>query len=103
MSNNFSRPCQLQHVVSFTDFKLPQRSNPNEWQLAEKVIKLLESVQWITKDLSARRSVISEVIPFLETLKTEVEEESSSDTQEKFRGVLSTKEELRIGVSSVTM
>ena len=77
-----------------TDFELPERLNSNEWQLAEKVIKLLEPMQRITKELSARRAVISEVIPFLEILKSELEEDSSSDTQEKFRGVLSTKEEL---------
>ena len=33
------------------------------------------------------------MIPFLEILKTELGEESS-DTQEKFRGILSTKDEL---------
>ena len=43
--------------------------------------------------MSARGAVISEVIPFLEILKTELGEESS-DTQEKFRGILSTKDEL---------
>ena len=50
-------------------------------------------MQQITKELSARGAVISEVIPFLEILKTEPEEKSSN-TQEKFRGVLSTKDEL---------
>ena len=76
-----------------TDFELPERLNTNEWQLAEKVVKLLEPMQRITKELSARKAVISEVIPFLEILKTELEEESD-DAQEKFRGILSTKEEL---------
>ena len=76
-----------------TDFELPEKLNSNEWQLAEKVVKLLEPVQRITKELSARRAVISEVIPFIEILKAELNEESG-DTQEKFRGILSTKEEL---------
>lgn len=66
-----------------SDFELPDRLGSNEWQLAEKVVNLLEPMQWI----------IPEVIPFLEILKTELGEESS-DTQEKFRGVLSTKDEL---------
>ena len=76
-----------------SDFELPDRLNSNEWQLAEKVVKLLEPMQRITKELSARGTVISEVIPFLEILKTKLGEESS-DTQEKFRGILSTKDEL---------
>ena len=76
-----------------TDFELPEKLNSNEWQLAEKVVKLLEPMQRITKELSAKRAVISEVIPFLENLKSELNEESG-DTQEKFRGILSTKEEL---------
>jgi len=75
-----------------TDFELPERLNINEWQLAEKVVKLFEPMQRITKELSARKAVISEVIPFSEILKTELE--VSDDTQEKFRGVLSSKEEL---------
>ena len=50
-------------------------------------------MQQITKELSAMGAVISEVISFLEILKTELGEEPS-DTQEKFRGVLSTKDEL---------
>jgi len=79
---------QRREIILYdTDFELPERFNINEWQLAE-----IEPMQWITKELSARRSVISEVIPFLGILKTDLEE--SDDTQEKFRGVLSTKEEL---------
>jgi len=61
--------------------------------MEEKVVKLLEPMQRMTKELSARKAVISEVIPFLEILKTELEEESD-DTQERFKGVLSTKEKL---------
>jgi len=38
-----------------TDFELPERLNPNEWLLAEKVIKLPEPMQRITKELNARR------------------------------------------------
>ena len=76
-----------------SDFELPDRLGSNEWQLAEKVVNLLEPMQRITKELSARGAVISEVIPFLEILKTKLGEESS-DTQEKFKGVLSTKDEL---------
>ena len=56
-------------------------------------------MQRITKELSARGAVISEVILFLEILKTELEEESS-DTQEKFRGILSTKDELLESLNS---
>ena len=56
-------------------------------------------MQRITKELSARGAVISEVIPFLEILKTELGEEST-DTQEKFRGILSTKDELLESLNS---
>ena len=76
-----------------SDFELPDRLSSNEWQLAEKLVSLLEPMQQITKELSARGAVISEAIPFLEILKTELGEESN-DTQEKFRGILSTKDEL---------
>ena len=82
-----------------SDFELPDRLSSNEWQLAEKVVSLLEPMQRITKELSARGAVISEVIPFLEILKTELGEESS-DTQEKFRGILSTKDELLESLNS---
>ena len=71
-----------------SDFELPDRLSSNDWQLAEKVVSLLEPMQRITKELSARGVVISEVMPFLEILKTELGKESS-DTQEKFRGILS--------------
>ena len=89
------RLVEQRRAISFydTDFELPEKLNSNEWQLAEKVVKLLEPMQRITKELSAKRAVISEVIPFLEILKSELNEESG-DTQKKFRGILSTKEEL---------
>ena len=82
-----------------SDFELPDRLSSNEWQLAEKLVSLLEPMQRITKELSARGAVISEVIPFLEILKTELGEEST-DTQEKFRGILSTKDELLESLNS---
>ena len=93
--NLLDRLVEQRRAISLydSDFELPDRLNSNEWQLAEKVVKLLEPMQRITKELSARGAVISEVIPFLEILKTELGKESS-DTQEKFRGVLSTKDEL---------
>ena len=82
-----------------SDFELPDRLSSNVWQLAEKIVSLFEPMQRITKELSARGAVISEVIPFSEILKTELGEESS-DTQEKFRGILSTKDELLESLNS---
>ena len=58
-------------------------------------------MQRITKELSVKGAVISEVIPFLEILKIELGEESwTNDTQEKFRGVLFTKDELLESLNS---
>ena len=56
-------------------------------------------MQRTTKELSPRGAVISEVTPFLEILKTELGGESS-DTQEKFKGILSTKDELLESLNS---
>ena len=67
-----------------TDFELPEKLNSNQWQLAEKAVKLLEPMQRITKELSARRAVISEVIPSLEILKTELNEESGGRSLEAY-------------------
>ena len=60
------------------------------------MVSLLEPMHRITKKLSAKRAV---VIPFLEILKTELGEESS-DTQEKFKSILSTKDELLESLNS---
>ena len=37
-----------------TDFELPDRLCSNEWQLATKIVKLLEPMQRITKEFSAK-------------------------------------------------
>ena len=79
-----------------TDFELPDRLNSNEWQLAEKIVKLLEPMQHITKEFSAKGAMVSQVIPFLEILKMELDSNQSSEpeTTDKFRGILTTKDEM---------
>ena len=37
-----------------TDFELPNCLNFNEWQLAEKIVKLFEPMQRVTKEFSAK-------------------------------------------------
>ena len=47
-----------------TDYGLPEQLSANEWQQAEKIVKLLEPVQRVTKELSAKEASISQVIFF---------------------------------------
>ena len=80
-------------ILYNTDFQLPDRLCSNEWQLAEKVVNLLEPMQCITKEFSAKGAMVSQVIPFLEILKMELES-SEPETTDKFRGILTTKDEM---------
>ena len=70
-----------------TDFGLPEQLNSNEWQQAEKIVKLLEPVQRVTKELSGKDAMLSQVIPFIEILKMEMGSTGDDD-----RGIISTKE-----------
>ena len=76
-----------------TDFELPDRLHSNEWHLAERVVALLEPMQRITKEFSAKGAMVSQVIPFLKILKMELDS-SEPETTDKFRGILTTKEEM---------
>ena len=71
------------------DFGLIEQLNSNEWQQAEKIVKLLEPVQRVTKELSAKEAMLSQVIPFIEILKMELDSTGDDD-----RGIISTKEEM---------
>ena len=55
------RLVEQQRVISLydTDFELPDRLCSNEWQLAKKIVKLLEPMQRITKEFSARGAMVS--------------------------------------------
>ena len=70
-----------------TDFGLPEQLNSNEWQQAEKIVKLLEPVQRVTKELSGKDAMLSQVIPFIEILKMEMGSTGDDD-----RGIISNKE-----------
>ena len=82
---------ELHRAISLYDgnFGLPDKFNSNEWQQADKIIKLLEPVQRVTKELSAKEAMLSQVIPFIEILKMEL---GSTDVDD--RGIISTKEEM---------
>ena len=54
-----------------------------------KIVKLLELVQRVTKELSAKVASISQVIPFLETLQIELSTPTESDS-----GIKTTQEEM---------
>ena len=58
------RLVEQRRAISLYDSDFELSDSSNEWQLAEKVVSLLEPMQRITKELSARGAVISEVIPF---------------------------------------
>ena len=62
------------------DYGLPEELSANEWQQAEKIVKLLEPVQHVTKELSVKEASISQVIPFLETLQIELSTPRESDS-----------------------
>ena len=98
------RLVEQQRAISLydTDFELPDRLNSNEWQLAEKIVKLLEPMQRITKEFSAKGAMVSRVIPFLEILKMELDSNQSSkpETTDKFRGILTTKDEMLSSLDS---
>ena len=53
-------------------------------------------MQRITKEFSAKGAIVSQVIPFLEILKMELDSNQSSEpeTTDKFRGILTTKDEM---------
>ena len=53
-------------------------------------------MQHITKEFSAKGPMVSQVIPLLEILKMELDSNHSSepDTTDKFRGILTTKDEM---------
>ena len=86
-----SRMVQQHRAISLydADFGLPEQLNSNEWQQAEKIVKLLEPVQRVTKELSAKEAMLSQVIPFIEILKMELGSTGDDD-----RGIISTKEEM---------
>ena len=71
------------------DHGLPEKLSANEWQQADKVVKLLEPFQRVTKELSANDASISQVIPFIETLKEELSSSKDSDL-----GIKTTKQEM---------
>ncbi|XP_065323365.1 zinc finger BED domain-containing protein 4-like [Gordionus sp. m RMFG-2023] len=65
--------------------------NPNlgnlslyEWELAERVIDVLEPIQRVTKEISTESCSISNVIPFVEILKSELTINGDTD-REKLR------------------
>ena len=66
-----------------TDFGLPEQLNSNGWQQAEKIVKLLEPVQSVTKELSGKDVMLSQVIPFIEILKMEMGSTGDDDRSEE--------------------
>ena len=50
-------------------------------------------MQRITKEFGAKGAMVSQVIPFLEILKMELDS-SEPETTDKFRGFLTTKDEM---------
>ena len=85
-----------------TDFEFPDRLNSNEWQLSDKIVKLLEPMQRITKEFSAKGATVSQVIPILEILKMELNSNhsSESETTNKFKGIITTKDEMLSSLDS---
>ena len=59
-------------------------------------------MQRITKEFSAKGAMVSQVISFLEILKMELDSNHSSepDTTDKFRGILTTKDEMLSSLDS---
>ena len=59
-------------------------------------------MQRITKEFSAKGAMVSQVIPFLEILKMELDSSQSSDpeTTDQFRGILTTKDEMLTSLDS---
>ena len=55
-------------------------------------VKLLEPMQCVTKEFSAKGAMVSQVIPFLDVLKMKLDWNHSSepDTTNKFRDILTT-------------
>ena len=82
-----------------SDFELPDHLCSNEWQLAEKIVKLLEPMQHITKEFSSKGAMVSQVIPFLEILKIELDPSEPKST-DKFRGMLTKKDEMLSSLDS---
>ena len=56
-------------------------------------------MQRITKEFSAKGAMVSQVIPFLEILKMELDT-SEPETTDKFRGILTTKDEMLSSLDS---
>jgi len=71
------------------DYGLPEQLSASDWQQAEKILKLLEPFQRVTKELSAKDASVSQVIPFIETLKIELSSSKDSDL-----GIKTTKQEM---------
>ena len=71
-------------MILILDFR--NSLNSIEWQQTEKIVKLLEPAQCVTKELSEKDAMLSQVIPFIEILKMEMG--STGDD----RGIISTKE-----------
>ena len=62
------RLVEHQRAISLydTDYVLPDRLHSNEWHLA---VALLEPMQSITKEFSAKEAMVLQAIPFLKILK----------------------------------
>ena len=67
-----------------------------------KLLKLLEPMQRITKEFSAKGAMVSQVIPFLEILKMELNSNrsSESETTDKFKGIITTKDKILSSLDS---
>jgi len=68
------------------DHNLLEKLSASEWQQADRVVKLLEPFQCVTKELSANDASIS---PFIETLKEELSSSKDSDL-----GIKTTKQDM---------
>ena len=71
------------------DHGLPEKLSASEWQQADKVVKLLEPFERVTKELSANDASISQVLPFIDTLKEELSTSKDGDL-----GIKTTKQEM---------
>lgn len=78
---------QKRALVAYdSEYGLPDHLSANEWSLIGKLVAMLEPFQRTTKDFSRAASSISQVIPFIMILKSELQQVPGSE------GILTTKE-----------
>ncbi|XP_067949865.1 zinc finger BED domain-containing protein 4-like [Watersipora subatra] len=93
MYNMISRMIeQKKALVGYdSEYGLPVHLLNSEWIIAENLLRMLEPFQRTTKEFSHNGSSVSQVIPFIEILKLEIENQESGSVVQAAKEIMAKK------------